>query len=102
MTTQTIEPSANPSAAPSKADKAFRKLTGHYPSECARGCYRPKGRGEKRVEVHRNSLERPGVMAGQPFTETWEERIARKAAKRAALLNGPVRIVRPAPEATAD
>ena len=72
----------------------FHKLYGHYPTECLIGCYREKGRGEEKVQVHRNSLGRPGDNAGLPFSETYAEKLARKAAKR----NGPVRVVTP-PEA---
>mgnify|MGYP001587494051 FL=1 len=64
----------------------FHKLYGHYPTECLVGCYREKGRGEEKVQVHRNSLGRPGDNAGLPFAETYAEKLARKAARR----NGPV------------
>ena len=69
----------------------FHKLYGHYPTECLIGCYREKGRGEEKVQVHRNSLGRPGDNAGLPFAETYAEKLARKAARR----NGPVRVVAP-------
>ena len=70
----------------SAKDKAFRKAYGHLPSECLPGCIRPRTNGQP---THRQSLKRPGDMAGKPFTETWEAMKARKAA-RAAGVNGPV------------
>ena len=94
----------------SKKDKAFRTAHGHLPTECARGCYRLKGRGTAKVEVHRDSLGRPGTMRGQPFTETFAEKQERKALKRAGnapSANGPVVtvapvVVTPAEQALAD
>ena len=73
----------------------FHKLYGHYPTECLIGCYREKGRGEEKVQVHRNSLGRPGDNAGLPFAETYAEKLARKAARR----NGPVHTPPAAPTA---
>ena len=67
-------------------DKAFRKAYGHLPSECLPGCERPRANGGT---THRQSLKRPGEMAGKPFTETWADMKARKAA-RVAGGNGPV------------
>ena len=62
----------------SAKDKAFRKAYGHLPSECLPGCERPRANG---ATTHRQSLTRPGEMAGKPFTETWAEMKARKAAR---------------------
>ena len=70
----------------SAKDKAFRKAYGHLPSECLPGCERPRANGST---THRQSLKRPGDMAGKPFTETWADMKARKAS-RAAGGNGPV------------
>lgn len=70
----------------SAKDKAFRKAYGHLPSECLPGCERPRTNG---ATTHRQSLTRPGDMAGKPFTETWAEMKARKAARLAGG-NGPV------------
>ena len=77
----------------SAKDKAFRKAYGHLPSECLPGCIRPRTNGQP---THRQSLKRPGDMAGKPFTETWEAMKARKAA-RAAGVNGPVVVLPQAP-----
>ena len=70
----------------SAKDKAFKKLWGHLESECLPGCVRPRTNG---ATTHRQSLKRPGDMAGKPFTETWDAMKARKAA-RAQGANGPV------------
>ena len=70
----------------SAKDKAFRKAYGHLPSECLPGCDRPRSNGET---THRQSLKRPGDMMGKPFSETWADMKARKAAT-AAGGNGPV------------
>ena len=80
MTTATVAPKL------SAKDKAFKKAWGHLESECLPGCVRPRANGGN---THRQSLTRPGDMAGKPFTETWADRKARKAA-RAAGANGPI------------
>ena len=82
--------STEPKVKISKADAAFHIAYGHYPSECLRGCLKPKG-------DHRKSLERPGAMAGKPFEETLAEKRLRRAAKR----NGPVTTIAPAAPAKA-
>lgn len=70
----------------SAKDKAFRKAYGHLPNECLPGCVRPRANGGT---SHRQSLKRPGDMAGKPFTETWADMKTRKAARKADG-NGPV------------
>ena len=95
------QPSAQVAVSPqvkvTKADKIFLAEYGHSRSECLAGCYRPKGRGDARVDVHRKSMLRPAPNTGKPFTETYAEKLARRAAKR----NGPVTTVpAPAPAAT--
>ena len=80
----------------SAKDKKFRKDYGHLPSECLPGCDRPRTNG---AISHRQSLKRPGDMMGKPFSETWVEMKARKAARLAGG-NGPVvQVQAPTPEA---
>ena len=85
----------------SAKDKAFRKAYGHLPSECLPGCVRPRTNGQP---THRQSLKRPGDMAGKPFTETWADMKARKASRAAGGNGAVVQVQAPkaqAPEAQA-
>ena len=93
-TTQEIKAAKVKAKADAKALTEFVGTYGHTPDECLPGCIRVVKRSAKNPDgiSHRQSNARPGDMKGKPFTETWEERKIRRAA-RAQGKNGPVTVL---------